>query len=187
MLVGVIGSCAFACAPTDVTIADIPSDDDGGKPSPPPPCVNDGDCSDGQFCERSACGDQVGHCRNQPPVCDATTDTECGCDGVTYWNDCLRALNGVSKYVDGPCPSGATCGGATNATCANTNASCGELVFHDDQCSPTPLGQCWVLPDSCPISTDVDWASCATPTCTDVCTAIRSGAPYFHAEGTMCQ
>jgi hypothetical protein len=171
-----------ACAPADVIIADIPSDDDGGRPSPPPPCVNNGDCASGQFCERDACGDQVGHCRNQPPFCDSTSDTKCGCDGVTYWNDCLRALNGVSKDVDGECPSGVMCGGPSSAACANPNASCGELVFHQEQCSPSPPGECWVLPTACPTGADTDWGACGAPSCTDVCTAIRSGSPYFHLD-----
>ncbi len=176
---------AFACAPADVIVANIP-DDDGGKPAPPPPCVNDNDCESGQFCERNACGDQVGHCRNQPPFCDNTSDPICGCDGVTYWNDCLRAQNAVSKSDDGICPNGATCGGPSQTKCANTNAVCGALCFHQDQCMADPLGLCWVLPTTCPTDPDTDWASCDAPACTDVCTALRSGMQYFHADTSIC-
>jgi hypothetical protein len=175
----------FSCAPNDVIVANIP-DDDGGKPSPPPPCVNDGDCESGQFCERDACADQVGHCRDQPPFCDNSSDAKCGCDGVTYWNDCLRAQNAVSKDVDGTCPNGAACGGPAQTKCANTNAVCGALFFHQDQCMQNPPGQCWVLSDTCPTDPDTDWVSCNAPSCTDVCTAIRSGAQYFHADTSAC-
>ncbi len=176
---------AFACAPADVIIANIP-EDDGGKPSPPPPCVNDNDCETSQFCERQACGDQVGHCRTQPAVCDNSSDAKCGCDGVTYWNDCLRAQNAVSKDVDGPCPNPAECGGPSKTACANANATCGLLCFHQDQCEQNPPGQCWVLPATCPDDPDIDWASCDTPACTNVCTAIRSGTQFFHADTSIC-
>jgi len=182
------GACSLAaCAAEDVVIANIPADSDGGKPEPPAPCVKDDDCSVSQFCERSTCSDQVGHCRNKPPFCDSTSDTVCGCDGVTYWNDCLRESNGVSKDIDGICASGITCdddGGA--APCGNAKASCGTLFFHQDQCGLDVHGLCWVLPDSCPTGAQTDWASCGSPFCTDVCTAIRSGARYFRTDGNNC-
>ncbi|MEO8876654.1 MAG: hypothetical protein ABI461_13770 [Polyangiaceae bacterium] len=183
-----VASSAFiACAPSDVIIANIPVDADGGKPQPPAPCVKDADCTQSQFCEQSSCGDQVGHCRNEPPFCDSTSATVCGCDGVTYWNDCLRALNGVSKDNDGICETGATCGGGgASATCANTNASCGKLVAHDDQCAGDGPGQCWVLPEDCPADDDPDWASCDHSSCADVCTAIKSGVTYFRGDKGRC-
>lgn len=175
---------AFACAPSTVVVADIPSDD-GGHPQQPL-CVRDDDCESGQFCEEETCGNPVGHCRNQSASCDNSNQPTCGCDGVTYWNDCLRAQNAVSKDGDGPCPNPATCGGPSQTACANTNAICGLLCFHQDQCEQNPPGQCWVLPTTCPADPDTDWASCGGPSCTDVCSAIRSGTQYFHADTSIC-
>lgn len=173
----------FACAPNDVVVADIPQED-GGKPSQQAPCVSDKDCAANQFCDRDTCGAETGHCRNEPPYCDGRTDNECGCDGITYWNDCLRAQAGVSKSAEGPCAGGAMCGAGSGG--CNGSAKCGRLVFHDGDCSADPPGQCWVLPDTCPPD-DSHWLSCtpASP-CTSVCDAIKSEQPYFHAEGQSC-
>lgn len=70
-------------------------------------------CAKDEFCEPEGCGaDMMGTCvpaPNQP--CPKTTPEaqQCGCDGQTYGNECLRQSVGVAKAYDGPCKSGNSC------------------------------------------------------------------------------
>lgn len=65
-------------------------------------------CDDGLFCEMTAnpiCGapDQDGICVEIPNMCTRQYKPVCGCNGVTYSNDCLRRTARASKLKDGRC------------------------------------------------------------------------------------
>jgi hypothetical protein len=68
------------------------------------PCTTNGSCGSQQFCElpTGACGQQ-GSCAPKPASCDATSQPVCGCNGVTYTNDCDRQAAGIPKRKDGAC------------------------------------------------------------------------------------
>jgi hypothetical protein len=69
-------------------------------------------CSSGQFCDRASdCGliaSTTGTCvTTGSGVCTADYVPVCGCDGVTYSNDCARRLKGTLKFADGACGTSA--------------------------------------------------------------------------------
>jgi len=63
-------------------------------------------CPSGQICDISdACNnsDPAGTCVIDPITCDTTVDEVCGCNGITYLNDCQRIKAGISLDHTGPC------------------------------------------------------------------------------------
>lgn len=64
-------------------------------------------CPSGEFCQNppGTClvSDQQGTCELVPEVCTLQLAPVCGCDGMTYDNDCFRSAARVSKAHDGPC------------------------------------------------------------------------------------
>jgi len=107
-------------------------------------------CLAGEVCDPSQCGaDVTGACKPAPKApCPKTTPDaqQCGCDGVTYANECLRLTAKVGKKSDGPCPGG---GGQP---CVNLGgvASCpaGEFCKSPDgMCAMA--GLCTKVPPAC--------------------------------------
>jgi YVTN family beta-propeller protein len=64
-------------------------------------------CDDGEFCEFpvGTCdvSDRQGVCVEIPVACPDNVDPVCGCDGITYGNDCEADTVGVSIDHVGPC------------------------------------------------------------------------------------
>ncbi len=64
-------------------------------------------CADGDFCDLPAglCrgADLAGVCTPVPEVCPQLYAPVCGCDGVTYPNECARQASEVQKAHDGAC------------------------------------------------------------------------------------
>lgn len=64
-------------------------------------------CAADQLCELPVgecnTADLAGICLPRPDVCTADFVPVCGCDGVTYGNDCNRLVAGVQKARDGEC------------------------------------------------------------------------------------
>jgi len=96
----------------------------GGFGYPPKPA-----CADGEFCERppDTCllADGPGECQPIPEACPAVFDPVCGCDGVTYGNDCARQMAGVGLDLEGACSPAQECGWKT---CAPGTICCNPLL-----------------------------------------------------------
>src|SRR5262245_61740318 len=53
-------------------------------------CVTTSECPAGSFCDHRRCDQLGGTCQRFPVSCTDDERPVCGCDGVTYFNDCLR-------------------------------------------------------------------------------------------------
>lgn len=64
-------------------------------------------CGPNEFCQKAtgACfkPDIEGRCARVPAVCPQYVRPVCGCNGVTYNNDCERQRASVSKSHNGKC------------------------------------------------------------------------------------
>jgi hypothetical protein len=61
-------------------------------------------CLANEFCAPS-CGSTAGHCEKIDSDGCAKTGYECGCDGITYYNGCLREEARVTRAASGQCTS----------------------------------------------------------------------------------
>ncbi len=107
---------------------------------PPPPCQDNGDCSQGLFCSKTdgECAD-AGLCTESPTVCPDVWAPVCGCNGTTYGNDCEAALVGTNVAYDGECLT--ACNGHDDCSlgeyCDSAHNGCGAA------------GACRLRPDQC--------------------------------------
>jgi hypothetical protein len=191
-------SLPAACTNETIYLARIP-ENDSGISAPPQKCVDSSTCPTGYYCSLPTCGALTGGtCELPDTVCPANEDPWCGCDQITYFNDCLRRANGISSSTrgaclsfglpcgDGPSPGGPGGGGGPAGSCPE-GALCALLggPLHGTCDHPIP-GTCWVLPANCASATPTDyWDSCdGAGDCLDTCDAIRNGGPHRRAQ--MC-
>lgn len=155
--------------------------------TPPSPCRSNADCGSQHFCDKAGCEDAQGVCAIRPAQCDATSRPVCGCDGVNYFNDCLRRASGVAFAHDGECDDSAIlCGLTQDHKCPN-NGYCSRFPT-GPYCLPGTPGHCWVLPADCGQDDGrgdrfvlCDDGGGSTP-CVDACRAIRSERSYTQVD-----
>jgi len=193
-----------SCAEEDIVLARVPQGDGGRKGGDGKRCVETSECRTNDFCGRSTCEDAAGACEPRPVFCEDAAEPVCGCDGITYWNDCLRRASGVASMTRGECRSNALeCGGRMPggpdpgppvpdpmAACP-LGTYCARLLPPpkpgappNDGCEPYARGTCWAVPAVCPASGSSDrWIDCgaARAVCQTTCDAIRSGVPHRRA------
>ena len=69
------------------------------------PCEHDWECGSGEYCLKDLCDAREGVCAPRWTRCDLEhVDPVCGCDGVTYQNECFATMSPVSIDCWGACP-----------------------------------------------------------------------------------
>lgn len=186
---GILALGGSHCQATDIVIADIPVGDGGERAHHSEPCAESADCHDNEFCDKPTCDATSGRCHHRRVIDFCTTGGApvCGCDGVTYWNDCLREARGVSSSTNGECVAAAPCSKAES--CAVAGAACARLLPEGAACAADAPGTCWVLPPVCPVDGGgAAWTRCDgnARSCTDACTAIRAQVPHRRLPSPEC-
>jgi hypothetical protein len=164
-------------------------------------CRTDSDCGDGGefFCSKT-CVDPLagpsatGTCKLVPAdPCPDNFMPVCGCDQVTYFNDCFRSRERAAWFQVGTCQGAqlplpfAACGLRRCAT-----GTCAHLVpagFPADVCNAFLLyaGSCWKAPDRCSLDSNPGpYMPCDGGACVDMCTAIQMGTPYQLVAPAQC-
>jgi hypothetical protein len=189
-----------SCVADDVVVADSTGDASMSDHAPTDagaPCSSNDDCAprSTMFCAKPSCDAPTGMCEDRPLSCDDPGPNVCGCDGITYWNDCLRKQNGVATSAPDQCPLGVPCDTSPMSTmhCPNIpGAHCARLVL-GPMCDLMAPGTCWVLPPDCAplqgmmMPSDERWAACAADAmCLPTCDAIRTEMPFHQALGPSC-
>lgn len=151
-------------------------------------CSHNADCEINEFCAKTSCEAPQGTCEIRPSVCTDVAAPVCGCDGVTYFNDCLRQTTGIAASKDRQCSFDAKRCGSPRRDVCEAGQYCALLVPEGAfPCPPDAPGTCWVLPSVCgDLSGGGNrFNSCQGPplSCMDACTAIRSEQPHRFASG----
>lgn len=195
---GLAGGAA-GCSDEEIVLASIPVATDAGLPPGKTRCTTDAECKATAFCGRKTCADLSGFCFERPVVCDDVPDPVCGCDGITYWNDCLRRAAGVTAKTEEACEIEVARGCTfvnphpgpiePDLTCP-ADTFCERLYPQPPAGSPPycPFdapGRCWFLPPVCPKEANADrWSKCGgtSGSCETACDAIRSGEPHLRTN-----
>jgi hypothetical protein len=152
----------------------------------PVPCHSNLECADTDYCILDGCAAETGTCGPRPELCYALWDPVCGCDGLTYSNDCYAAAAGVNVDYAGECePVVQVC---------DSNDDCLDPAGISSDPPPTYCakelgdcdghGTCEPRPDLCPDVWD-PVCGCNGQTYGNECVAAAAGVNVKH--GGICE
>ena len=152
------------------------------------------ECDQGQFCNyaiEDLCGatDKTGLCADLPGFCLPVSEPVCGCDNVTYDNECIANKAGVAVAAKGTCEGfQESCGGLLGFVC-ETGYFCDWAP--ENMCGAADaLGTCVKIPLIC-LGTGDPVCGCDGKTYDQACHANAAGVSIASkgtcdAEGAPC-
>jgi len=182
-------------------------------------CTSNSDCEGTDrkmYCAFKRCGDSAGVCEFIPAGCSDQLAPVCGCDGVTYWNNCFRRAAAVSAdtkgecierprkcvvgkppvSVDGSVPSGKSSSITDNGETCPSGTFCARLVVGplvndpDAACREDTKGICWAVPAVCPdrVAEADGWLACgASGDAKCVTTCEAIRSEKIHLRALQCR
>lgn len=107
-------------------------------------CISTGVCGEGKTCDLAGCAAE-GYvtCIPTPGDCGSEEAPVCGCNGVTYGNDCLRVKSGFALDHAGACE------GEAFGNCSATEPCPEGQVCDLRSCAADASGICMLQPISC--------------------------------------
>ena len=145
-----------------------------------PPCglFPGGECWEGMVCNIESCRvGATGVCVPEPEFCTRLWKPVCGCDGVTYPNDCERLKTGTPLHHKGECTN--ICGPFPGGQCQD------KMICNIESCGFGATGVCVPEPDFCTYL----WkpvCGCDGVTYPNDCERLKQGVPLAH-EGECNQ
>lgn len=137
---GAADASGTACPPSayEATYAPV-----GCRPLPSGACQSQDDCGGAAYasvigCRPFACGSSQGKCTlRENMLCPIFSIQNCGCDGLTFYNECDLVDELVAVQYPGPCR-----GGAISACDATHPCSGGQSCAEDPRASCSPGTAC---------------------------------------------
>ena len=111
-------------------------------------CWSNEMCAWGEYCYYEDCALESGVCLPRPLDCTLCWEPVCGCDGQTYANACIAAMEGVSVDYVGVCENQEACGGVEQIPCSDADQFC---LYPTGTCGNGEIqGICTTPPNACP-------------------------------------